>query len=107
MHTMSQLPPRQGSRHGRRMMSISASAISETLDHAFRAALLLTGSADLAENAVLDGIAGLESSDNVETALVAKTIEFVIRQRADFPNQSEHTLALLPHELQRLILLAP
>jgi hypothetical protein len=63
------------------MTSILASAISETLDHAFRAALMLTGSADLAENAVLDGIAGLESSEDVEKALVAKTIESVIRQR--------------------------
>ena len=89
------------------MMSISASAISKTLDHAFRAALLLTGSADLAENAVLDGIAGLESSGDVKKALVARTIDSVIRQRADFPNQLEHALALLPHELQQLILLAP
>jgi hypothetical protein len=88
-------------------MSISASAISETLDYAFRAAFLLTGRADLAENAVLNGIAGLDSNDDVEKALVPKTIEFVIRQRTDLPNQLEHALARLPHELQRLILLAP
>jgi hypothetical protein len=88
-------------------MPISASAISETLDHAFHAALLLTGSADLAENAVLQGIVGLESSDDVETALITKTVESAIRQRANSSNQLEHALALLPRELQRLILLAP
>jgi hypothetical protein len=88
-------------------MLISASAISETLGHAFRAAFLLTGTADLAEDAVLEGIAGLESADDVEKALVAKTIESVIRQRPDFPNQLEHALMILPDELQRLVLLAP
>ena len=107
-HNFAIASPGRGSRHGSgRMMSISASAISETLDHAFRAALLLTGSAGLAEKAVLDGIAGLESGDNLEKALVAKTIESVIRQRADFPNQLEHTLERVPHEIQRLMLLAP
>ena len=72
-------------------MSISATATSEC---SFRATLLLTRRADLAENAVLDGIAALESSDDVEKALVAKTIEFAIRSRADFPNHLEQELAL-------------
>jgi hypothetical protein len=89
-------------------MPISASAISEALDHAFRAALLLTGRADLAENAVLDGIAGLDSCDDVEKALVVKTIQSVIRRRGDFPNELERALGLLPHELQRrLVPLVP
>ena len=48
----------------------------------------------MAENAVLDGIAALESSDDVEKALVAKTIESAIRSRADFPNHLEQALAL-------------
>ena len=89
------------------MMPISASAISEAVDHAFRAALLLTSSADFAETAVLNGIAGLETSDDVEQAVVAKTIDFVLRQRADHPNRSEHSLALLPHEFHWLLVLAP
>jgi len=89
------------------MTSISVSAISENLDHAFRAAFLLTGRVDLAENAVRDGIAGLESNNAIEKELVAKTVESVIRQRADFPNQVEQALARLPQELQRLILLEP
>ena len=82
--------------------------MSTTLNDAFRAAFLLTGSADLAENAVLIGIAGLEkSSGDVEDTLIAKTIESVIRQREEFPNQLKHALALLPRELQWLILLEP
>jgi len=88
-------------------MSVPSSAISEALDRAFRAALMLTGRADMAENAVLDGIAGLEPSDDVEKALVAKTVECIMRRRADFPNQLKQALALLPQELQRLIALTP
>jgi hypothetical protein len=89
------------------MMPISARSISETVNDAFRAAFLLTGSADLAENAFLHGIAGLESSDDLSNALLAKTIRFVIWQQANVPNRLERTLALLPDELQRLIRLAP
>jgi hypothetical protein len=89
------------------MMSISAVSVSEVLEHAFRAALMLTGRADLAENAVLDGIAGLESNDDLEKALVGKTVESAFRRRANFPNQSQQALALLPRELYRLISLAP
>ena len=88
-------------------MSISASAISEAVEHAFRAAFLLTSSAEFAETAELNGIAGLEPSDDVSKALVAKTIDFVIRQRAVHPNRSEHWLPLLPHEFQWLRVLAP
>ena len=88
-------------------MPISASAISEAVEHAFRAAFLLTSSADFAETAVLNGIAGLETSDDVTKALVAKTIDFVIRQRAVHPNRSVHWLPFLPHEFHWLRVLAP
>lgn len=88
-------------------MPITHSAISDTLDQSFRAAFLLTGSADLAENAVLKGIAGLESSDDVEKTLLAKTVESAIRQRAHHPDRLEHAVALLPDQLQRLTLLSP
>ncbi|MGH9630521.1 MAG: hypothetical protein ACRD7E_19595, partial [Bryobacteraceae bacterium] len=91
----------------RKMMPITANAISETLDRAFRAAFLLTGNADLAENAVLNGIAGLESDDHAEKMIVAKTIESLIRHRPDLPHGLDRALALLPHEFQRLVLLAP
>ena len=89
------------------MMSISALSISRALEHAFRAALLLTGRADLAENAVLEGIAGSESNEDLEKALIGKTVESVFRRRADFPNPSEQALALLPRELHWLMSLAP
>ena len=61
------------------MMSISASAISEPQDHAFRAAVMPVGRADLAENAARDDIAGVESSDDVEKALVANAKESAAR----------------------------
>jgi hypothetical protein len=88
------------------MMPMSHGAFSETLDHAFRAALLLSGSAELAEEAVSRGIGGLDFSDAVEKVLVAKTVEFVIK-RSDYPYRLQHALALLPHELRWLIHLAP
>jgi hypothetical protein len=84
-----------------------ATAISETLDRAFRAAHLLTASADLAEEAVLGGIAVLDSSDDVEKVLVAKTVDFVIRQSGQYPHRLEGTLSVLPQELRHLLLLAP
>ena len=87
------------------MMPISTSAISETLNNAFRAAFLLTGSADSAENAVLNGIAALESSDDVENSLVPKTVAFLIRQHADRTNRAEHAVTSLPVEHCRLFLL--
>ncbi len=89
------------------MTSISALAINKTLDHAFRAAFMLTGRADLAENCVLDGIACLESRDDIEKTLVANTVESAIQKCADFTNQLEHSLTLLPAELHRLTLLPP
>jgi len=88
-------------------MPISAKAISEALNDALQAAFLLTGSVDLAENAVLHGIAGVESSDDVEKDLVVKTVEVVIRQRIDSPNRLEDALAVLPPEFRRLIWLTP
>ena len=89
------------------MTSISVSAISETLDLAFRAALLLTGGADLAENAVLAGIAALQCGDDVGKTLFAKTIQAAIRQRTKSPNGIERALAHLPEELRGLLFLAP
>ena len=89
------------------MSPISATAISGTLERAFRAAYLLTGSAELAEMAVLNGIAGLELGDDLEKTLVAKTVEFVIKH-PDYEYRLQRALALLPHhELRRLVHLAP
>lgn len=88
-------------------MSISVNAISETLDRAFRAAYLLTGRADVAESAVLDSIGASECGDHIETTLVAKTIESVIRRRDQFPNDLKQLTTHFPEELHWLILLEP
>ena len=89
------------------MAPISAAAVSGTLAGAYRAALLLTGSAELAEIAVLNGIASLQTGDDVEETLVAKTVEFVIKH-PDYEYRLQRALALLPHdELRRLVHLAP
>jgi hypothetical protein len=86
---------------------MTASEASKALDHAFRAAFLLTGSTEVAENAVLDGIAALKPGDVVGEVLLVETIKAVIQKRADFPSPSEPAFSQLPRELQRLFLLAP
>jgi hypothetical protein len=88
-------------------MSISAVALTENLERAFHAALMLTGTAKMAEKCVLDGLVNLTSSDDIVEALVAKAVESAIRQRIYFPNQLEQALARLPQELGRMIFLAP
>jgi hypothetical protein len=85
------------------MVSIPANTTSATLADAFRAAFLLTGSVDAAENAVMNGVAALDSSDDLESALVANTVELVMLQGA----RLEHAFSMLPCELSRLLLLAP
>jgi hypothetical protein len=80
---------------------------SRALYEAFRAALLLTASAEAAEHAVLGGIAELESGHITDDVLLVETVRVAIRQRADFPRQPEPVLSGLPCEVQRLFLLAP
>jgi hypothetical protein len=77
------------------------------LDEAFRAAVLLTGSAEVAENAVLDGIDALESGHIVEDVLLVETAKSAIRHRVDFPGQLKQAPSYLRLELRRLFLLAP
>lgn len=89
------------------MAPISLPAISESLEQAFRAAFLLTGSMESAERAVLNGIAALELGEDVEKDLIAKTVEGIVRKRENFLQQVEHSLAARPRELQRLLLLPP
>ena len=83
------------------------SEIPKVLDEVFRAAFLLTGSTDVAENAVLDGIAALEFGNIVDDVLLIETVKSAIRRRAACPGQSERALSHLPLELKRLFLLAP
>jgi hypothetical protein len=80
------------------------SEASKAIDEAFRAALLVMGSTEAAENAVLDGIAALEFGYLVDDVLLVETVKSAIQRRADFPGQSEQAL---PLELRRLFLLAP
>jgi hypothetical protein len=83
------------------------SEASKALYEGFRAALLLTGSTEVAEKAVLDGIAALEFDYLVDDVLLVETVKSAIQRRADFPSQSEPALSKLPREIQRLFLLAP
>jgi hypothetical protein len=81
--------------------------ISKALDGAFRAASMLTGSAEVAENAVLDGINASQFDDIVGDVLVVETVKSAVQRRADYPGQSEQAPSQLPFELRRLFLLAP
>ena len=53
--------------------------MSETIERAFRAAFLLTGSTGAAENALLNGVAMLARGGNVDQAVLRSTVEFAIR----------------------------
>src|SRR5258706_4735847 len=81
--------------------------VYKALDQAFRAAFLLTGSTEVAENAVLDGIATLEFDHIVDDVFLVETIKSAIQRRADLTSQSEQAPSHLPRELRRLFLLAP
>jgi hypothetical protein len=81
------------------------SDVSKALDEAFRAASLLTGSTEVAEKAVLDGIAALEFGYIAENVLLVETVKSAIHRRVAFSDQSAH--AHLPVELRRPFLLAP
>ena len=62
--------------------------IYKAVDEAFRAAFLLTGSAEAAQYAVY-GIAALEFGDIADGVLLVETVKAIIQQRADFPGHSE------------------
>jgi hypothetical protein len=83
------------------------SEISKALGQAFRGAFMLTGSTEVAENAVLDGIAASESGNISDHVLIVETAKSAIQRRPGFPAQSEQALSNFPLELQRLFLLAP
>jgi hypothetical protein len=89
------------------MVTVLAPDISETLVRAFRAAFLLTGSLERAENAVLAGIGAVGHNEAVERSLVAKTAEGIVRHRQWFEQRVSTQGSLLPEELQRVFLLAP
>jgi len=78
-----------------------------TLDEAFRAAFMLTGSIEVAETAVLDGIAALESIHAAGEALIFESVKSAIQRRTSCSDQCAQAFADLPVELRRLFLLAP
>jgi hypothetical protein len=78
----------------------------EALSKAFWTALLLTGSIEAAEAAVLDGIVALELDHVSGDSLLLATAKCAIQRRTEFLERSEG-LSILPLELRRLFLLAP
>jgi hypothetical protein len=71
---------------------------SKLLDQAFRAALLLTGRAEDAESAVLDGIAALEPGNIADDVFLIETAKSAIQRRANRPSQVEQRFSFSPFE---------
>jgi len=68
------------------------SEASKAIDEAFRAAFLLTGSTEAAENAVLDGIAALEFGHIVDDVLLFETVKSAIQRRANRTSRESFVL---------------
>ncbi len=85
---------------------IGESEMVKALPNAFWVALLLTGTIEAAEAAVLDGIAAIELDRISGNSLLLATAKSAILRRIEIPEQSEG-LSILPLELRRLFLLAP
>ena len=65
----------------------------KTLDQAFQAAFLLTGSSEVAENSVLDGIAALEFGHVTDRILIFESVKAAIRRRRSFSGQPGQAIA--------------
>jgi hypothetical protein len=78
---------------------------SKSLDEAFCAAFLLTGSTPVAEKAVMDGIAALEDGHVADDDLLIETVRSAILRRDALSGQSAQ--ADLAVELRRLFLVVP
>jgi hypothetical protein len=83
------------------------SEIYKGLERAFLPALLLTGSVEGAEAAVLDGIAASESDAISRDSLVLRTVRSAIQLHSDFSDQCMPPFSIFPFELRRILLLAP
>jgi hypothetical protein len=86
---------------------IGRNEVSRALDGAFRAALMLTGSAQAAEDAVLDGIAATEFDSLAGDVFLLETVKAAFQRRSESAHQSEQPPLCLPLELRRLFLLEP
>lgn len=71
----------------------------DSLDEAFLAALLLTGSVERAEAAVLDGIATWDHQSTPAT-LVLETVKASVPFASE---RREHALLILPREMKRVL----
>ena len=76
---------------------------SKLLAQAFRAALLLTGRAEDAESAVLDGIAALEFGNIADDVFLIETAKSAIHRRANRPSQVQQRSSFSPFEPPRRI----
>jgi hypothetical protein len=76
------------------------------LPKAFWIALLLTGSIEIAEAAVLAGIVALEFNHLTGDRLLLATARSAVQRRTGSSEQSEE-LSILPLELRHLFLIAP
>jgi hypothetical protein len=87
------------------------SVLHEALGKSFIAALLITGSVDLAEAAVMESISLLDVEERCAQALLRGAIKASIRTGNDTGEQRrdelESALAILPFELQSVLHLTP
>ena len=81
------------------------SETSKAVGEAFRAALLLTGSTELAEKAVLDGIAVLESGHVMGDVLRIEPVKSGLQERAAFSGQLPRTEDCKPRATSRILAL--
>src|SRR5216684_6886568 len=86
---------------------IGKNELSKALDGAFRAALMLTGSTQAAEHAVLDGITATKFDGVMGDVFLLETVKAAIQRRSESAHQSEQPPPCLPLELRRLFLLEP
>ena len=84
---------------------------SETISHAFLAALLLTASSSRAEAAVLESIRLLDEGETPRDEILRRTFEIALRDQAGVSDTRPATIdeagSMLPKELRRVLRLAP
>jgi hypothetical protein len=77
----------------------------KTLHQAFLTALLLTGSAERAEAAVIGGISASDLDYQCEEELLFETVKSAIQLNSEIPRQFKRALSILPLELRSVLLL--
>jgi DNA-directed RNA polymerase specialized sigma24 family protein len=89
--------------------TLDTNGVGESLNEVFIAAVLLTGSADRAERAVVEGIETLAGDDVSEHMVLQATIRAAFKQEMmsdeEGPRQPQRAVSWLPIQLQRVLLL--